>query len=48
MDEILRASMPPDVELLELIEGAYLRSLIDGETQALAFAWLRVNDPSVQ
>ena len=48
MDELPRASMPPDGELLELIEDAYLQNLIDGETQALAFAWLRVNDPSVQ
>ena len=48
MEELLRASIPPDEELVDLIEWAFLEGQIDGETQALAFAWLRVNDPSVQ
>jgi hypothetical protein len=33
-----------DEELADLIEWAFLDSQIDGETQALAFAWLESND----
>ena len=43
MEELLRASMPPDEELADLIEAAFLQRQIDGETQALAFAWLESN-----
>ena len=35
--------MPPDEELADLIEWAFLDGQIDGETQALAFAWLEGN-----
>ena len=31
----------------DLIESAYLAGLIDGETQALAYLWLRANHPGV-
>jgi len=43
MEELLRASMPPDEELADLIEKAFRDGQIDGETQALAFAWLESN-----
>ena len=35
--------MPPDEEMADLIEAAFLVCQIDGETQALAFAWLERN-----
>jgi hypothetical protein len=35
--------MPPDEEMGDLIEQAFLDGQIDGETQALAFAWLGRN-----
>ena len=34
-------------ELADLIEWPFLDSQIDGETQALAFAWLESNDIAV-
>ena len=43
---LLEASMPPDEELVDLIEKAFLKRQIDGETQALAFAWLERNHPA--
>ena len=43
MEKLLRATMPPDEELVDLIEAAFLERQIDGETQALAFAWLERN-----
>jgi hypothetical protein len=43
MEELLRASMPPDERLADLIEWAFLDGQIDGETQALAFFWLERN-----
>ena len=43
MEELLRASMPPDEGLADLIEWPFLDGQIDGETQALAFAWLERN-----
>ena len=46
MDELLRASMPPDEEMADLIEEAFLEGQIDGETQALAFARLERNHSS--
>jgi hypothetical protein len=43
MEELLRAAMPHDEEMGDLIEQAFLDGQIDGETQALAFAWLERN-----
>jgi hypothetical protein len=37
-----------DEELLDLIEAAFLKGLIDGETQELAYTWLEVNHPCEQ
>ena len=48
MEELLRASIPPDEELADLIEKAFLERQIDGETQALAFAWLERNQERLQ
>ncbi len=35
-------------ELADLIEVAFLKGLIDGETQELAYTWLEVNHPCEQ
>ena len=43
MEELLRASAPPDPELVDMIEQAFLEGIIDGETEDLAYIWLRVN-----
>jgi hypothetical protein len=43
MEELLRDAMPPDEELADLIEWAFLDGQIDGEAQTLAFAWLERN-----
>ena len=40
MEELLRASMPPDEELVDLIEWAFVEDQIDGVTADLAYAWL--------
>ncbi len=37
-----------DEELLDLKEAAFLKGLIDGETQELAYTWLEVNCPCEQ
>ena len=43
MEKLLRAAVSPDDDLADLIEWAFLEGQIDGETQALAFAWLERN-----
>jgi hypothetical protein len=37
--------MPPDPELVDLIEWAFLDGQIDGQTADLAYAWLMANRP---
>jgi len=37
-----------DEELADVIEAAFLKRLIDGETQELAYTWLEVNHPCEQ
>ena len=37
-----------DEDLADLIEAAFLKGLIDGETQKLAYTWLEVNHPCEQ
>ena len=37
-----------DEELADLIEAAFLKSLIDGEAQKLAYTWLEGNHPCNQ
>ena len=45
---LLAETAPPDDDLADLIEWAFLDSQIDGETQVLAFAWLESNDAALQ
>jgi hypothetical protein len=45
--DYLEEFMPPDQELLDLIEWAFLDAQIDGETLSLAFAWAESNDVQV-
>ncbi len=45
LSDLLEASRPPDAELVDLIEQAFLASLIDSETLELAYLWLEVNHP---
>ena len=40
MEELLRMSAPPDPELVDLIEWAYLEGQIDGQKVDLAYSWL--------
>ena len=41
MEELLRGSAPPDEELVDLIEQAFLEGQIDGLKADLAYLWLR-------
>jgi hypothetical protein len=40
MEELLRAAMPPDEDMLDLIELAFLEGQIDGLKVDLACIWL--------
>ena len=40
MEELLRPAMPPDEELVSLIEQAFLEGQIDGASADLAYLWL--------
>ena len=48
LPNLWEASRPPDTELADLIEQAFLEAQIDGETQELAYHWLEVNHPGEQ
>ena len=48
LPEILEQTRPPDPELVDLIEQAFLKGFIDGETQTLAYLRLEVNHPCEQ
>ena len=41
LSEILEQTRPPDPELVDLIEQAYLKGQIDGLRVDLAYLWLR-------
>jgi hypothetical protein len=41
MEELLRAAMPHDVEMVDLIERAFLEEQIDGQKADLAYLWLQ-------
>lgn len=41
MEELLRAAIPPDEELVDLIEQAFLEGQIDGLKADLAYMWLQ-------
>ena len=43
LSEILERTRPPDPELVDLIEQAFLEGQIDGNTEDLAYIWLKVN-----
>ncbi len=45
LSEILEQTRPPDPDLVDLIEQAFLEGQIDCETQELAYTWLEVNHP---
>jgi hypothetical protein len=40
LSELLEQSRPPDSELVDLIEQAFLDGLIDGQKADLAYLWL--------
>jgi hypothetical protein len=42
MQELLEASRPPDEDLVDLIEEAFLEGQIDGLSADLAYSWLLV------
>ena len=43
LSEILEQTRPPDAELVDLIEQAYLEAQIDGLQADLAYLWLQAN-----
>ncbi len=43
LSAILEQSRPPDPELVDLIEQAYLEGQIDTERAELAYLWIQVN-----
>ncbi len=45
LTEIYIEALLVDEELADLLEAAFLKDLIDGETQELAYTWLEVNHP---
>ncbi len=45
---LLEVSRPPDPELVDLIEQAFLEGQINGEAQGLAYLWIEGNHPDEQ
>ena len=43
MEELLLQTRPPDLELADLIEHAFLEGQIDGLKVDLAYSWLQAN-----
>jgi len=43
LTEILEQTRPPDAELVDLIERAYLQGQIDARRADFAYLWLSVN-----
>ena len=43
LSSLLQASRPPDAELVDLIEQAFLEGQIDGQKVDLAYLWLQAN-----
>ena len=43
LSELLELARPPDPELVDLIEKAFLASQIDGQRADIAYLWLSVN-----
>ncbi len=44
LSELLKQTRPPNPELVDLIEQAFLEGQIDGQRADLAYLWLRNND----
>ena len=40
LTELMLVSMPPDADLVDLIEGAFLAAQIDSQAADLAYLWL--------
>ena len=43
MPKMLEASRPPDPELVDLIEKAFIGGQIDSEEAELAYFWIQAN-----
>ena len=43
LSQILEQARPPDAELVDLIEQAFLEGQIDGRKADLAYSWLQAN-----
>ncbi len=44
LSEILEQTRPPDPELVDLIEQAFLEGQIDGQAANLAYLWLQASN----
>ena len=44
LSQLLEQTRPPDPELVDLIEQAFLEGQIDGLKDDLAYLWLRANN----
>ena len=47
MEELLRTAMPPDEELVDLIEQAFLEGQIDSVSADLPYLWLVGNSACI-
>ena len=45
LSEILEQTRPPDPELVDLIEQAYLEGQIDGQAADLVYLWVNNSPP---
>jgi hypothetical protein len=45
LPELLEASMPPDEDMVDFIEWAFLEGQIDGIVMAVSLAWLQADLP---
>jgi len=43
LPNLLESSRPPDPELVDLIEQAFLEGQIDGQKAEMAYLWMQVN-----
>ncbi len=48
LPNLLEASRPPDPELVDLIEQAFIEGQINGEALGLAYVWIEGNHPGEQ
>ncbi len=48
LPQLLEVSRPPDPDLVDLIEQAFLERQINGEAQGLAYLWIEGNHPDEQ